>query len=937
MIKQLHIWVGLLFLSLFINSQVQAATVAVHDPSIIVVYKDANGNSYPENDAGETRTKYYYIFGTMIGAAYSTDMNNWTSFTPSFLLNGNVSNNYYQIFKPEADYAGHFTTSDVQGNLWAPDIIYNKTMKKWCLYFSLSGNEFKSSVILLTADQIEGPYTKVGDVAFGGFSNRENSIGRSDYARVTGTNNVDARYNRNGAWFNDYGVSCIDPSVMYDENGKLWMNYGSWSGGIFLLKLDENTGLRDYNYSYGNTPVWEGSRLRRDPYMGYHIAGGYYVSGEGPYIEYITDKDGVGYYYMFISMGFYSPEGGYTMRVYRAKELNGVYRDVTGNDAVFDRWIFNYGNNLDFGFPIMQNYKWNWSEIAQIAQGHNSVLQDEDGKTYLVYHRKMDNNTAWHNVEVHQLVFNERGWPLAAPFELSTGFGLTEKTYNRDDIAGLYGIITHNVVDYENLASNREAQLYINADGTLTGGYTGTWNYNYANGKQYITLNTNAGTFQGVVLEQVMEDGLSTKTISFTAMNPQNERALWGYRYTNTQTSTTTYYKGDELITVGNPNYDLAYDAYDDYHQETVNGDFEVEFTFDNYTLAQENWHNWAVALRSGGETWYLRADAYSNVEMAGTTVGYNYNWNWDTEYKEVFKDKEVVVKVVKVGSTINVFASVENNIVYSASAKNCPTGNYTVYLGGESTYMEVKKVSVGQYNTRQTVGLINEDGTYTAAFDAEQGQQTTVSGDFELNYHFHNYRNPVSYDNWDNFLLKANSGGGTMYLRADAFALDVIGEATYSQDWNWDDFLSIMAGAEINLNIKREQDVITYTFNILALDGENYTYTMTNTNAPTSNMTYSFTVEEAMVDIIEVENVNRIGEEIVTTTTDVEISDNKNGYIYGYNDVLYVQSEKEGQGIIYSVDGRTVRTVQYKKGTNKFYGLAPGMYILNRTKFLIN
>ncbi len=343
-------------------NKANAETVPVHDPSIVVVYKDASGNSFPANDAGATRKKQYFIFGTMLGAAYSSDMINWIAFVPSFSINGTVSTDYYKIFKAEADYAGHTTISLVQGNLWAPDVIYNTSVKKWCMYFSLSGNDFKSSIIMLTSDKVEGPYAKVGDVVFGGFTNSTTSIARDDYAKCIGTNTIDARYLKNGAWNNDYAVSCIDPCVLYDENGKLWMSYGSWSGGMFLLKLDEATGLRSttYNYGLGTNPVWNGSRLRYDPYMGIHIAGGYYVSGEGSYIEYIKDANGVGYYYMFESMGFYSPEGGYTMRVFRSATIDGTYTDITGDDAVFSKYIFNYGNNVQYGFPLMQNFTWSW-------------------------------------------------------------------------------------------------------------------------------------------------------------------------------------------------------------------------------------------------------------------------------------------------------------------------------------------------------------------------------------------------------------------------------------------------------------------------------------------------------------------------------------------------------------------------------------------------
>ena len=93
---------------------------------------------------------------------------------------------------------------------------------------------------------------------------------------------------------------------MYDKEGGLWLFYGSWSGGIALLKLDNQTGLRDLDYNYGYTElgndgaVWEGTSLVYDPYMGIHIAGGWWVSGEGPYVEYID-----GYYYLFMSYRVY--------------------------------------------------------------------------------------------------------------------------------------------------------------------------------------------------------------------------------------------------------------------------------------------------------------------------------------------------------------------------------------------------------------------------------------------------------------------------------------------------------------------------------------------------------------------------------------------------------------------------------------------------------
>ncbi len=917
-----------------------ASTVAVHDPSIIIVYKDAGGNSYPENDAAGTRTKYYYIFGTQLGAAYSRDMINWTSFMPVFSVNSVVTTNYLQAFKAAADWSRHTNSNDLRGNLWAPDIIYNKKMNKWCLYFSVNGDDWLSSVVMHTASRIEGPYEYAGTVVYSGMDNASNGAGNADFQRVTGLSSTPARYLHNGGWHGDYGSSCIDPSVLYDENNRLWMVYGSWSGGVFLLKLDENTGLRDYNYNYGFTntsadgTVWNGSRLRYDPYMGVHLSGGYYVSGEGPYIQYLTDTNGEGYYYLFVTHGFYSPEGGYTMRVFRSKTIDGVYTDVTGDNAVFDRYIFNYGNNVQYGFPIMQNFRYNWWNIGQVAQGHNSVLKDEDGSAYLVYHTKYDNGTVHHNVEVHQLFFNERGWPLAAPFEYRTGFGLGKNAYTAEDIAGRYSVITHNAVDYVNLATNREQELYINADGTLSGTYTGTWSYDYAGGSQFLTLVTNAGTFYSVLCEQLM-DGLSGYTLAFTGMNPASERALWGYKHTGTTIARTTYYDNGRLV-IGTPDYGLAWDAYSDFHRTEISGDFEIEYIFDNYTRAVENWHNWAIALTSGGQTWYMRADAWSNSTFTGSVVNYKYGWNWETEFKEVYKNKEVRVKISKTGTSANVFAFVGDQPVYTSTATNCPSGNYVVYLGGEACYLDMKKVSAGSIGERQRVGTVNDDGTYTVGFNVARSQTIGVSGDFELIYTFNNYRNPVSNDNWDNYIIRAISGGQTMLLRADAYAMDVAGSLNYSYDWGWNDFVSLMSGANVELTIKRKDDVITYNAVITARNGQVYNYNVTNTGVSLYDMEFGFTCEESMVDLFKAEIVEYVKDDVVTGTIKTESDRAERIKVYGGERLFHIEATLSGQASVYSVEGRLVTTITYQKGLNTYRGFEPGVYIVDKSKVFV-
>lgn len=517
------------------------STVAVHDPSVIIAYVDNYGIVYPTKEDGRGLTKVYFVFGTQLAAAYSFDMESWVAFTPTFYEEGTetLSVDYYKVFRTVADWSGYTTSATVKDNTWAPDIIYNTDLGKWCVYYSLSGdgNDHKqSSVYLMTSSSITGPYAYEGSVVYSGMTNETSGAGNADYQKVTREDTIADRYLTSGAWSNNYGVHCIDPAVMYDKEGGLWLFYGSWSGGIALLKLDNKTGLRDLTYNYGykelgdDGAVWEGTSLVFDPYMGIHIAGGWWVSGEGPYVEYID-----GYYYLFMSYGGYAPDGGYNMRVFRSKEITGKYLDPDGTWAVYGKGNSNnFGADVTHGLSFMQNYKWSWwTGPASLSQGHNSAVVDTDGNAYLVYHIKYDDGTIQHNVEVHRLVKAAEGadsWYLVAPFQKS-GYDriLTEATAGL--VAGNWNVLIHKpVANYAGMEYNTDVVVTLNADGSVSGEYKGSWSVS----GQYITITLgDEGTFHGVLMVQQVE-GIEGKQIAytFTAMN-NSSLCVWGARFTD--------------------------------------------------------------------------------------------------------------------------------------------------------------------------------------------------------------------------------------------------------------------------------------------------------------------------------------------------------------------------------------------------------------------
>ena len=534
-------------------SAVDMKRVSVHDPSVV----------------WEPTTKTYYIFGSHRAAAKTKDLMNWTSFQAPWDngYNKNCSNSAafetpvvkkvkkggeevdFPAFNARKWAARGSNSYNIDGNMWAPDVIWNKAMQKWCMYLSINGENWYSSIILLTADNIEGPYRYQGPVVISGF-HTGNAYKDTDLELVLGPlDKLPSRYN--APWASTSKVSLpnnIDPCVFYDEKGNLWIAYGSWSGGIFMLELDEETGLRDYDITYSTTGG--------DPYFGKRIAGGFYVSGEAPYIEYID-----GYYFLFVTYGGLAAggvkndynNGGYQMRVFRSENPDGPYVDARNTSAVFKSFMTDFGPsaNDNRGVNIFGAYG-EWGNMAkgsygERSQGHNSIIAAEDGRTYLVYHTRFQNRGEEHQVRVHQVFQNEDGWLVAAPFEYtgeqvtSADIAITQQIAT-DRIPGTWQVLIHPFkLDHTKKEIAKPVEVQLNADGSVSGAQTGTWSVQ--EGTSYFTIKLGTTEYKGVMVEQTLEPS-DDKAASFTVMN-RNGVTVWGY-----QTSPAT---GIQNVMVNDP------------------------------------------------------------------------------------------------------------------------------------------------------------------------------------------------------------------------------------------------------------------------------------------------------------------------------------------------------------------------------------------------
>ncbi len=517
--------------------------VSVHDPS--VVYDPSSWS--------------FYIFGSHRAYAKSPNLMTWTAVAVPWGADGVTGvGNDVAFVKPEVtkvkkggadvdmpafnafEWSGTANPNwSVDGNMWAPDVVYNKEMKKWCMYLSINGDSWYSSIIMLTSDFIVGPYTYQAPVVISGFKSGD-TYKKTDLEIVLGAQeSLPSRYAPSDNYGNHW-PNAIDPCVFYDEQGKLWMSYGSWSGGIFMLELDEKTGLRDYDVTYAESET-------SDPYFGKKIAGGHYASGEASYIEYIG-----GYYYLFMSYGGLAAggvptdynNGGYQMRVFRSENPDGPYLDSKNANAIFTSYALNFGpgeNDGNRGVNIFGAYDWSSSDIqasgawAERSQGHNSVIAAPDGRAYLVYHSRFQEQGEGHAVRVHQLFQNVDGWLVAAPFEYTGELAKSadiaaKQLIATDQIAGNYKLLAHPyALDHTKKEVAVPVDITLNADGTVTGTGTGTWTN--TEGKSYFTIKLGGDEYKGVMVLQTLEP-TNKQVPAFTCLNQATGITVWGYKVT---------------------------------------------------------------------------------------------------------------------------------------------------------------------------------------------------------------------------------------------------------------------------------------------------------------------------------------------------------------------------------------------------------------------
>ncbi len=326
-----RIWLTLLASALWLGGSAVARAQLpfygyyyLHDPSTLI----KNGSSY-----------FIYGDGQGISGLTSTDLRNWSAVNPVF--SGN----------PPA-----WTTNAVSGftgYFWAPDIAYFNG--RYNLYYACSSwGTINSAIGLVTSPSLTSPvWTDQGKVI------QSNASGQI-------TTNTDLT-----------AYNCIDPGIMVDTNGSVWMSFGSYSDGILIMQLDPATGKR----IAPNSPI-------------------YRVSNNGPTFFSNTEEGSYlyqhgGYYYLFVNFGgcCAGVNSTYNIRVGRSTNVFGPYFDHAGINMT------NGGGTMFLE-----------SNARYIGPGHAAIMND-NGTNWFTFHYYDGNNNGAATVGLMQLNWTADNWP----------------------------------------------------------------------------------------------------------------------------------------------------------------------------------------------------------------------------------------------------------------------------------------------------------------------------------------------------------------------------------------------------------------------------------------------------------------------------------------------------------------------------------------------
>jgi len=435
----------------------------------------------------------------------------------------------YEFLNERAPGANNYRLGSNQP-FWAPCVYFSEADQTYYLYYSCSAYGTRNSFI-------------------GCAKSRTLDAGWEDCGQMIHTRTGD------GKQFN-----AIDPTVFKAADGKLWMIYGSFFGGIAIVELDPKDPSKLLQpgthgkviASRGYEKVYEQDGFQGNPTTG--VKGEKFTAYgiEGASIVFYPKNR---YYYLFVS--YDRLDWTYHVRVGRSKNIEGPYLDYLGRPLVYNQE--KQGPEEVNGTKLIGPYRWKSTGTGWVGTGHTTLFRNDPKSNYSDLF--FGSNCKWQGVPgsflgLRRVFWSEDGWPLLSPciyggedLKIRSGF-IGKNIVEKDGIlnsgeSAQWDFIVFSVTDDTTNRRIDESTIYsLKKDGIIEGG--GKWEIDLDNS---ITVFADGlyggyvGFDNGIIMRVELPGGVKAKgfcaygwdqdrkcqTVFFTGLTDKGV-AVWGMR-----------------------------------------------------------------------------------------------------------------------------------------------------------------------------------------------------------------------------------------------------------------------------------------------------------------------------------------------------------------------------------------------------------------------
>lgn len=322
---------------------------------------------------------YYYIYSTQSNQDFDGDGSSEVAYIPIIRSLDMVNFEYMgSVFEKKPMWS----KDNMNSGVWAPDVIFHNN-QYYCYYtLGLMGNGVdikKSGIGVATSDYPFGPWTDHGKL-FDGYD--------CDYRDP------------------------IDQCVRKDENGDLYLFFGSFTGIYYYPLSEDGLSVKSNNLKKDKTLIIGNKSVVS------------HLNYEAIYMVKMNES-----YYAFASCGTCCDGKASTYHVvcFKSDSLLGPYYQSDGEDAFQSK-----RGDLVIGCYDDKNNRWlKGNSIGNVAgPGHNAIFKDDKDQYYILYHGTSRIGDIKGRILYYDpLMFDENGFPYVENYSSSYGVEQIDSPY----------------------------------------------------------------------------------------------------------------------------------------------------------------------------------------------------------------------------------------------------------------------------------------------------------------------------------------------------------------------------------------------------------------------------------------------------------------------------------------------------------------------------